>query len=322
MRKNVIAGFVVMMLAATFAHAETAPAPAKQKVYALIGAVGDRFTFIQEIPGIGHRFEPYERKTSIIGDNQLKRKVLNGMDKAVAALDPNSKRVFLAFPGNALDSVGMTEIEQTAINDVIGVLKTMGQRREWDKIIVATPAYKSLEFNDTTVRMYGFGVFYQPLKSNLDNFDGLKEGMKQAPGGATNVSTNPGLDFFKGIAHDLDNGERWGVDSTTPDNKSTSNVRFVAPYAFITIWVLDPITLEVIDKQRRYDSIRLFDPDSDAANIRDSLDGSFLTKNTAELMQRSVTAAMKQSAILYPNGVVEVGDVKEGSEEKKVEDKK
>jgi hypothetical protein len=170
--------------------------------------------------------------------------------------------------------------------------------------------------------MYGFGVFYQPLKSNLDGMDGLKEGMKQNAGGALGVSTNPGLDFFKGSVHDLDNGERGGVDSTTPGGNSTTNVRFVAPYAFITIWVLDPITLEVIDKQRRYDSIRLFDPESDAANIRDSLDGSFLTKNTAELMQRSVTAAMKQSAILYPTGVVEVGDVKERAEDKKAEDKK
>jgi hypothetical protein len=287
MRKSVIAGFLVMILAAGFAHAETVPA--RQKVYALVAAVGDRFTFIQKKESIGSRFEPYDRETRTVGDNQLNRKVLYGMDLAVAARDPGSKRVFLAFPGNALNSAGMAEIEQVAIDNVIAVLKPMAQRREWDRIIVATPAYKALEFNGTTVRLYGFGVFYQPLKRSSDSISGTWESRSELMS----------QDWFATLDYSPDEGTPGSVAATTPANQSAF-VRFVAPYAFVTIWVLDPITLEVIDKQRRYASMRLFDREPDAANIGDSLDGKFLIKDAAELMQRAITTAVKQSAVLFP----------------------
>src|SRR5664279_4150855 len=140
--------------------------PGKPKVYALVAAVGERFSFVHEVRHVDSHLEPYRRSYVDLSDNFLNRSVLRGLDEAIAKIDPDSKRIYLTLAAAQVENVVPSERESVALSKIVAELEKMPQRLEWDRIIVVTPAYKLLEINGMATKLQGFGVFTEPLTGN------------------------------------------------------------------------------------------------------------------------------------------------------------
>jgi hypothetical protein len=270
--------FCLLNLGMAPAHGQ-APAeparPAKPKVYMLISAVGEQFTVMFEVSHTGSNLPPY-RKTSIaVEKNVLNRLVLHDLDQAIAAIDPDSKRLYLSLRATDMDKAALSERESVALDEILTDLKGMPERMEWDRIVIATPSYKSFSLNGVPGRLAGFGVFYQPLGSRF---------------------------IFSG---DL------GEDAVTPEGRFTRARHYAAPFSFIEIWILDAKTLKVLDRQQRFDNIKVYDPRSESLLISQNVSPQVLMKYVSSLIERSVDAAVTHTGALPKRGDVDVGAIKE-----------
>jgi hypothetical protein len=259
-----------------------APKAEKPKTYMVIAAVGEQFTVMFRVSrvGLGTNIKPnFSRKSVTVKNNVLNRFVLHSMDEALAKADPTSKRLFMTLRPKDMDAVKLKAREQVAIDEIIADLKGMPERQEWDRIVAVTPAYKAFEYNGVDGELAGFGVFYQPYR-NVD----MKTG---------------GARYFD------------GEDAVTPENMFVRSSIYAAPFSMIDIWILDPRTLAVLDKQQRYDNIKLFDPLSDSVTISGNVTPEVLFDRFSTLVDRSVTAAVERSELLAKRPQVDVGNVKE-----------
>jgi hypothetical protein len=276
-------GFCVVSLAPVAAWGEGPPEAtktARPMVYALFAAVGDQFTYMIEVRRTGTYLPPYRTHSVTEPDNLLNMFVLRSLDKAIAATDPDSKRILMTLRGTAMDAASLHDREDAALDQIMAELKNMPQRQEWDRIVIATPAYKAFESNGVAGRLAGFGVFYEPVLGNL--------------------VWRHNLFFFNASE---------GYDAVTPENKFIRSRRYAAPFSFIDVWVLDPKTLQVLDRQRRFDALKLFDPKEDDLHITQNVSEKVLMTNAFNLIDRSVSAAVAHSEVLNL-GIVHVGDPK------------
>jgi hypothetical protein len=255
---------------------------AAPKIYALVAAVGEQFTVVMQQMQAGTRLAAYRTESITVRNNQLNRAVLGSLDKNIVMREPDSKRIYMTLPAASMDSVKPYDRENAAIAQVIESLRKIPERTQWETIIVATPAYKwSDGQSGIDGRIAGFGVYYQPFGNNTSDL----------------------FSSFQGVSS--------GEDSHTPENKYVRSNKYTAPFSFIDIWVLDPKTLAVLDKQQRFDNVKVFDPLSDAVNISQNVSGEVLAKNVSVLLDRSITDAVAKSDVLQRHGVVTVSNVKE-----------
>ena len=254
--------------------------PGKPKVYALVAAVGERFSFVHEVRHVDSHLEPYRRSYVDLSDNFLNRSVLRGLDEAIAKIDPDSKRIYLTLAAAQVENVVPSERESVALSKIVAELEKMPQRLEWDRIIVVTPAYKLLEINGMATKLQGFGVFTEPLTGNR-------------------------IDLGQGETDFAQQGREAVV---TPKGKAIQSKTYLAPFSYIEVWVLDPKTLAVIDKQRRFADQKFADPLSGSLDVNQSISKKFLAGRIANLIDESVGEAVMHSEINSRQGEVHVGE--------------
>jgi hypothetical protein len=270
---------------ASFAFAATDTQPEKPKTYALVAAVGEQFTIMTETRSTGTHMSPYRGESFKVKDNFLNYSVLRSLEKAMAEKDPDSKRVYMALPSANMDAAEKWEREDVALSAVEASLKAAPERAQWDRIIVVTPAYHPYEANGLGGRLIGFGIFYQPnprsglLAPRHFRDDSMYSSMSE--------------------------------DGVTPSDRPIRVSRFVAPFAFLDIWVLDAKTFAVIDRQRTYDSIKVFNPESASIGIYDNVSAEDQTKYVFRTLETSVEKAVAHSEVLKRGEIVNVGDTKE-----------
>jgi hypothetical protein len=279
-------GVCLACMAAGVSHGQTSDPPvepAKPKVYALIAAIGEEFTTVTETARVGTHLSPYRRTTEKLPDNFLNRLALHGLDKAIVAIDPSSTRIYLSLPAAQVDRVTPSKRDSAAISAVTAELAKMPQRLEWDRIVVATPAFRALARDGMANKLQGFGVFNEPQCQA-----GCPTPMK---GSATG-------------AEPLD-----GVDAVSSDNTTFKAKTFIAPYSYIKVWVLDPKTLEILDMQQGFASQKLAEqrhkPSMDVAAWQNYLAGRIVT-----LIEMSVSEAILRSEINAPKGSVDVRPIR------------
>jgi hypothetical protein len=159
-------GFCLINLATGLAYGQAATEAAnsvKPRVYALVAAVGEQFSVVYEVQSIGSHLSPYRRSTTEVPNNILNRLALHGLDKAIANIDPDSTRIYMAFSAAQMAGVAPSERESVAISKIVAELEKMPERKEWDRIVIATPAYRALELNGLASKLQGFGLFSEPL---------------------------------------------------------------------------------------------------------------------------------------------------------------
>jgi hypothetical protein len=77
------------------------------------------------------------------------------------------------------------------------------------------------------------------------------------------------------------------------------------PFSYLELWILDPKTLAVLDKQERFDSQKLAEP-AYKPPLADM--GQYLLRRMVGLIDLSVSQAVTHSELNTRQGTVEVGE--------------
>ena len=255
-------------------------APARPKVYALVAAVGSDFHVAVERRRTGSHLNPYRRSLIDAPGNVLNLIVLQALDREIALSRPDGKRVHFSLPAARLERVSSTERDDVAIAKVVEALQAMPQRADWERIVVATPAYKAFETKGIADKLHGLGISMHPLTSNLSTFFDVP--------------------FNVDSIH--------GDEVLTPEGAGARTFIYIAPYSYIAIWVLDPRTLAVLDKQVRLDNQKFADPRSGTNDLVESVGKEFLARQIVALIGRSIHEAVAHTELA---GKVDIHDVRE-----------
>ena len=271
----------VTMTGAQPADATKAATPTPPRSYALVSAVGDRFTYVRQRRSVGSNIiDNFARQELKVANNALNYAVLRGLDQALRESEPDSKRVLMAMNAVQLDGVRAQDRERVSLEKMIAALEPMPQRRDWDRIIVVTPSYVFSQHNGMGSKLSGLGVYVQPVES------GRLEG-----------------ENFSG---DIDPTLQGESATVSPDGKRSQSKLYVAPFSYLQVVTLDAKTLKVINKNPRYDFQKLYDPASTALNVENSMSPDFLADKILGLIELSAGRAVNENY----GAKVEVGDIK------------
>jgi hypothetical protein len=265
------------LAACAIAHAQPVTAP-KPKVYALISAVGDQFSYVTQKQSIGSNIlDNYRREVVRLPNNALNASILKGLDRAIEQRDPGSTRILATL--NALEMVGVRPIdrEKVAMKKLLAALETMPQRAEWDTIIVVTPKYQYSARKGMGPKLEGIGIYVSPLSSGK-------------------LSDEDGRDI---LGSD-------GEETVTPDGAPGKvSSRYVAPYNYTQTWVFEAKTLKVLETSARYEFSRIYDPDSTALDVAKSIPLEKLAAQLEKFIERSVARGVGEA---LPS--IEIGEIK------------
>lgn len=279
-RPKLLASFFII-LSATQVSAQTPPdtvPPPKPKVYALISAVGDQFTYVTQKQSVGSNvLDNFSRQVIKVPNDAINASVLRGLDNAIAQRDPGSKRILAKLSPLAMEGVRPVDREKVAMKKLLESLENFPQRQEWDTIIVVTPKFQYSERQGMGSKLEGIGVYVQPLESGT-------------------LQDDTGIDVMGSD----------GEDTITPDGEpDKTSKRYVAPYNYTQTWVFDAKTLKVLDQSARYEFQRIYDPESTAINVANSITVEKLAAIFTKFVEKSVARGVGEALPL-----IEIGDVK------------
>ncbi len=246
----------------------------KKSIFALVSAVGDQFTYVRQKESTGsHIIDNNNRRTLKAADNGLNLAVLRGLDIAINNAHPDSERVYLTLNSAEMEGVLPQHREAVAIGKIVSKLEKRPERLTWDKIIVATPTYLYSERKGMGPKLHGLGVYVQPLTGagSIEGSDG-----------------NPEIDVSSHAESDTTNPE---------DGKKNRSKIYVAPYSYIAVYVIDPKTMRVIEKNTRHDFQKLNDPTSTALDVGRSIPLDVLATSVGALIERSAARAVSETEI-------------------------
>src|SRR5215471_8519127 len=261
--------------ARAFAQEAASPAtPVKPRVYALLAAIGEDFTLVTEVSRTGTHLSPYRRQTERVPGDSLNRMALYSLDQAVSKIDPASTRIYMTLPAASMQGIAPSQRASVAMAKIVAELEKLPQRREWDRIVVATPAYQALEANGLGSKLQGFGTFAQ---SQCQASCG---GFRLADHVAAAAAEPPD-----------------GVDAVTSEDKAIKARTFLAPFSYIEVWVVDPKTLAVLDQQRSLSSQKLAEPVGKPRDFDNGTGQKYLAMRIANIIELSITEAVDRSEI-------------------------
>lgn len=273
----------VALVACTSAAAQPAVAPqtvavTKPKVYALISAVGDQFTYVTQKQSVGSNIiDHYTRVVLKVPDNALNNSVLKGLDRAIEQRDPTSTRILATLNALEMEGVRPVDREKVAMGKLLAALEKMPQRADWDTIIVVTPKFLFSERSGMGSKLEGIGIYVQPLES-------------------ANLQDDAGAEI---LGSD-------GEDTITPDGKPGVRSKvYVAPYNYTQTWVFDAKTLKVLETSARYEFQRVYDQTSTALNVANSIPAAKLADVLSKFVERSVARGVGEAL-----PTVEIGEIK------------
>lgn len=267
---------------------EPAQPPAIPRTYALVAAFPDRFSVIYETrpgerAGASIRTDQYRRSVLEAPGGTFNRIALAGLEKVVVRRDPGARFVALPQPGATPDGMAAADREEFLLQRVTAELRSQPRRADWHRIVVALPAYRVLDRDGLPTRVEGFGLFMQP-----------------------NCQSDPvscGLAFRpKGIAAKV----------RTPEGEETQANFFVAPYSCVSIVILDPGTLAVLEREQILDHQKLFDPQSGTLDLAHNIPKDVLAGQVVHVIERSVASAISRTELAGKVEIHEVREVKPG----------
>lgn len=265
------------------------------RVFALVSAIGDRMTYVQNRLQAGSLIEPYRRSTLKLQDHSLNALVLLSLDRELAAQRPSSRRVHLALEPRVVHAAHPDQREKRALDSVMATLRGMSDREQWDEIIVVTPAYLLGQNAGMGPQLHGIGVYAHPVKTDkiIKGLSGGGVGMSGGSGGGTGGGTGEVID-----------PDLFGPKEVTftPAGVEHRSRQYIALHFYARIWRFDAKTLELISKVDRFENLKFDDPDSGAVHYTQSVPASFLAAKLTTMVEESTASALRRAM-----GIVEVG---------------
>jgi len=238
--------------------------------YLLVSAVGSTLRYVRARFTTGTHMAPYERRELQVPDKSLDSAALRGLERIVRAADRNATVEFMRLNPDELRDVAGHEKGPIAIGKVAAALDRLPGRERFKQVVVVTPRYVMNEREGMASKLEGIGVYIQGLD-------------RRRPTG-----TDP--------TGELD-GETEGAvkpDGTPSYGRST---KFMAPFFYAQVWVLEPRTLEVLQASERFDFIKVQDPDARALRIDDIVTPEKLGPILEAFVERAAAGAAREQQI-------------------------
>ena len=259
MNKRLSCLLASLLVATLAAHAQPVEKP---KVYVLVSAIGGEITVVRQYRGAGASLEPYRRYSVPVAGPDVDVAVLRGLDRAVASEDPDSKRIFMRLSPDAVRGVAGYKRGEVLSGQVLAALEANPERATWDRIVLVTPRFLNPEIKEMGSKLHGIGLFIQPIG--------------RGPGGA----------FDDGISTAID------ADAISPTGEKNPTYRFVAPYFYAQVFVIDAKTMKVLETNERYDFQRMYDPDSPALDVAQSIPPEVLSGMREKFVERAAARSL------------------------------
>ncbi len=247
------------VVVACYAQAE---APEKPRIYALVSAIGSEINIVRQRSSAGSNLPPYRRDTLPTPDTTLDGAVLRGLDRAVASEDPDSQRIFMRLNPDEAKGIYPYQRNDVLSGKAIAALEAMPGRKDWHRIILVTPRFLNVEREGMGPKLYGIGVYIQPLERNRT--------------GILDTNIENGLD----------------PETVSPTGQKSRSYTYVAPYFYAQVWVIDAKTMKVLEVNERYDFQRLYDPESTAIDVAQQIPAEQLGRLVEGFVERAAARAL------------------------------
>ena len=244
-----------------FTSVRAAESPGAAHVYALVSAIGSKISFVRMKKEVGSHLDPYQRFTLDVPGAAIDAAVLRGLEATLRQNEPDAQFEYLSLNPKELANTNAYEHGEVALGKLATALQKMPQRSTWHRIVVVTPRYVNSERAGLGAKLHGIGVYVRPIGSGFSNDEvNSLEPETQSPGGVAGRSQ-----------------------------------RFVAPYFYAQVSVLDPQTLRILESSERYDFQRLYDPESTSINIEDSIPPEILAPALEKFVEQASGKALRQA---------------------------
>jgi len=89
-------------------------------------------------------------------------------------------------------------------------------------------------------------------------------------------------------------------ETISPDGEKSHSYKYVAPYFYAQIWVIDAQTMKVIETNDRYDFQRIWDPKSDALDVAAQMTPEVLSNMVEKFVEKASARALndKQGEVI------------------------
>jgi hypothetical protein len=241
--------------------------------YALVAAMGNRFMAGHEVHQTGSRLPNFPKRALEVKDDGINKLAVASLNEAVKKMHPQSERILLSVPLSESTMDRTRSIEANAFATAVDALRARPDRSQWYRIVLVTPANRVDKADGLAPDTQGMGLFTQGLcQSDIRDCDKRRAD----------------------VGH---------VEVTNPKGKTIKSDRFVAPFFFAKIWILDPQSLQVLDSEVVMEHVKYNDPDSDSMDQNQVFTPKFLAARLVERVEASTTQAVARTEL---RGKVEV----------------
>ncbi len=253
---------VACAVSTSTAAAPTAPAAVAPRHYALISAVGSTFTLVRQKKQTGSSLGGSQRIERDIPGVALEAAVLRGLERIVLEDDPTAGFTYLKLNPVELQGAHRYERGEVAIGKLATALERMPERNSWHRILVVTPRYMNSGRDGMGDKLHGIGVYVQPAEKLPPNQEDYARNEDETRG---------------------------------PDGAPGRSSRYLAPYFYAQVWVIDPATLRVLETSERWDFQKLFDPASTSNNVEDHFPPAALAAQVERFVELSTANALREA---------------------------
>lgn len=279
MLKRVLAALLFALPFATSAE-EAAKPP---QTIALISTLGDQLSIVKQRGKRARSINDFSRRTLQVDAQMLNMAVLRGLDSALEAEEPGSRRIMLrwsANPGLAeqLQNASFEARDALVLDALRECLAQMPQRAEWDRIEAIVPRFAWETREGMPNRLGGIGIYVKPTGNQWELLDEDGIDRKQEYAESDQTTTN------------IRTGEQ------------QKDKAYVAPFISFERVTLDAKTLAVIARKPQFTHTKFSDPNSKSIDVIEQV-------SPAEIVTQLHTL-VEQAAYRSVRGSVEVGPVK------------
>ena len=256
------AAALLLVLALVPTSAPRAAEPEKPKVYALVSGIGGEITVVRQRRDVGSNIEPFRRYKVPVQGPDIDTAVLRGLDRAIASEDPDSTRIYMRLSPDAIQGVAGYKRGEVLSGKALAALEANPERAKWDRIVLVTPRFMNPGMAGMGSKLHGIGLYVQPIgRGRMGAFD-------------DEIST--AID----------------PDTTSPTGEKNPSYRYVAPYFYAQVWVIDAKTMKVLETNERHDFQRLYDPDSPALDVAQTIPPEVLSGMMEKFVERAAARSL------------------------------
>lgn len=278
LRGLLAACLVVLPLAAP---AQNAARPGS--TIALISTLGEQLSIVKQRGKRARSVDDFSRRTVQVDPQLLNMAVLRGLDSALAAEEPDSRRVMLRWSASPelaerLRDASFEARDALVLEALRERLAQIPQRTDWDRIEAILPRHAWASREGMPTRIGGIGIYVKPTGNQWELLDEDAIDRKGVHADTDQTTTNP---------------------RTGEQHKDQA---YVAPFISFERVTLDARTLAVIARKPQFTHAKYSDPTSSAIDVVSQVSPAEIVTQLGKLVE--------QAAYRSVRGAVEVGPVK------------